>query len=95
MCNTYDCRLPDLSSLWDKTAAASSSTYVEASSDGGTTWATLKSWSNNDHSTWAMQQFSLASYVGKNVKVRFRLAQSGTATADGWYLDDVEIAEAN
>jgi hypothetical protein len=81
--------------FWDKTAAGSNYTYVEASPDGGTTWSQLKNWYNADHSTWMQEQFSLTSYVGKSVMIRFRLAQSGSNTGDGWYVDDVEIREAN
>jgi hypothetical protein len=81
--------------FWDKRAAGYNDTYVEASSDGGTTWSQLAYWGNGDHSTWLMQQLSLSSFVGKKVKIRFRLAQWASYTGDGWYIDDVEIREPN
>jgi hypothetical protein len=84
--------------FWDKRAASSSTTIVEASSDSGTTWSQVACWgscsSAADHSTWLIQQFSLAAFVGKTLMVRFRLAQNYN-TADGWYIDDVEIREAD
>ncbi len=71
--------------------------YVEASSDGGTSWDELVQWHyGSNTSTWSLVQLSLSSYVGERVKVRFRLADNvDTAQADGWYIDDVVIQEAN
>jgi len=68
--------------------------YVEGSSDGGLTWLEIDHWNNVTISTWDVGQFSLSSYAGKKVKLRFRLS-SDTCLADGWYIDDVEIREAN
>jgi hypothetical protein len=83
--------------FWEERAAGDSDAYVEASADGGTTWTQLAAWlyASNDHSTWLMQQASLASFVGKRAMVRFRLAQNGSSPADGWYIDDVEVRETN
>jgi hypothetical protein len=87
--------------FWDKRFANYNTTYVEASPDGGSTWSQLISWTgstgaSSDHSTWLMQQVPLTSFVGKKLKIRFRLDQANTSTAyDGWYIDDVEIREAN
>jgi hypothetical protein len=79
--------------FWHKLAIGGGSGYLDASADGGTTWAVLKTFaSTNNTSVWSLQQVSLASYVGKKTKLRFRLNASGTG--DGWYLDDVEIREA-
>jgi hypothetical protein len=86
---------------WDKLAAGCSSTgsgnsvYVEASSDGGTTWSQLVHTWCSDHSTWLLQQLSLAAFVGENVMIRFRVLQWASYVGDGWYIDDVEIREAN
>ena len=88
--------------FWDKRAANSNLTYVEASSDSGTTWSRLACWGNcdfntptNDHSTWLLEQLSLATFAGKNIMIRFRLQQWANYTGDGWYIDDVEIREAD
>jgi hypothetical protein len=70
--------------------------YVDVSSDGGNTWTILTSFTDaNNTSVWSFQQFSLASYAGKKIKLRFRLVDNTISpTADGWYIDDVEIREA-
>lgn len=71
---------------------------MEASSNLGMTWSEVKRYTIGDStSTWSMQQFSLAGYVGEQVMLRFRLWDDDDGApyvADGWYLDDVEIAEA-
>jgi hypothetical protein len=47
-------------------------------------------------STWSFQQLSLSGYVGKKIKVRFHLWDNSQGSqADGWYLDDIVIQEAN
>jgi hypothetical protein len=80
-------------------------TYVDASTDGGSTWTQLKRFTLTDSTTtWAQVQLSLASVAGKKAKLRFRLVdQAGSGTKDGidptqangWHIDDVEIREAN
>ena len=72
--------------------------FVEASSDSGTTWSQLSQmYCGNNTTTWSFQQLSLSAYVGTKIKIRFRLWDdtSGSCQADGWYLDDIEIREAN
>ena len=70
-------------------------TYVDASTDGGTTWTVLAVYSDaNNTSVWSFQQLSLASYAGKKIKLRFRLVDNTSSpTADGWYIDDIKIRE--
>jgi hypothetical protein len=70
-------------------------TYVDVSTDGGTTWTVLTSFTDaNDTSVWSFQQLSLASYAGQKIRLRFRLVDNTTSpTADGWYLDDIKIRE--
>jgi hypothetical protein len=83
--------------FWHKLDFGSSSdyTYVDASSDGGTTWTLVTKFDNkSDTSVWSFQQLSLAFYAGKRIKLRFRLEASGSTTGDGWHIDDVEIREA-
>jgi hypothetical protein len=74
---------------------ATDATYVDASSDSGTTWTVLAVFScANNTSVWSFQQLSLASYAGQKIKLRFRLVDNtASATADGWYLDDIKIRE--
>jgi hypothetical protein len=71
--------------------------YVEVSSDSGTTWSQLVVMGSvQNTTTWSLQQLSLSAYVGKKIRLRFRLADYNDGNeADGWYIDDVEIREAN
>lgn len=68
--------------------------YAEISTDGGLTWtATLGSW-NYRISTWRFVQIDLSAYKSTHVKIRFRLySDSDGYVGDGWYVDDVKIAE--
>jgi hypothetical protein len=76
-------------------ASESDGTYVDVSSDGGTTWTVLTSYICSSNTTvWSFQQLSLASYAGKKIKLRFRL-NSAYGGTDGWYVDDVEIRETD
>jgi hypothetical protein len=41
--------------------------------------------------TWIDQTANLTPYVGKEIKLRFRLNADGTQQRDGWYVDDIRI----
>ena len=69
--------------------------YVEVSTDGGSSWSDVLATYTGTQSSWTREQLDLAAYVGEaDVRVRFRLVSDGTVNADGWYVDDVAIAEA-
>jgi hypothetical protein len=79
--------------FWHKLAIGGGNSYLDVSTDGGTTWTVVKTLTSADNtSVWSSQQVSLLSYLGKKAKLRFRLNAAGTG--DGWYIDDVEIREA-
>ena len=78
--------------------------YAEASADGGATWATLPgNRTTNDNpflknlgngitgasTTFLRCAFSLGSYAGKQVLVRFRCLTDGAVAEEGLYLDDI------
>ncbi|MEW6428277.1 MAG: PKD domain-containing protein [Thermodesulfobacteriota bacterium] len=67
--------------------------YVEISSNNGTSWTNLATFTNGTLSSWARQEISLRMYTGGTVLVRFRLASNASGTADGWHLDDVFIGD--
>jgi len=70
--------------------------YVEISTDGGWTWSELKSrYSDKYQSTWTLEQINLSDYKTSQVKIRFRLRETGSSESDGWYIDDVEITGIN
>jgi len=68
---------------------------LDISTDGGSTWQTLQSFSQASSSAqnnWVTLSQPLAAFAGKSVKLRFRLQPdqsnlgSGTANYLGWYL---------
>ena len=69
--------------------------YVDASTDGGTTWTELTHYTNTIQSTWTYEQLDLRAYQETPVLIRFRLQDNGDGhyNANGWDIDDVEIRE--
>ncbi len=70
---------------------------IQLSADSGSSWRQVATWTCAQGTTsWSPAQFDLSSYVGKRIKIRFGLQSAGNSTlADGWYIDDVVIQEAN
>ncbi|MCX7721511.1 MAG: immune inhibitor A, partial [Verrucomicrobiae bacterium] len=69
---------------------------VEVSLDGGRSWVIpgLAAYTGST-TTMAREQLDLSPYVGAaNVRIRFRLVTDSSVVMDGWYVDDVLIAEA-
>ena len=66
---------------------------VEASSDNGTTWQPVSSYTGT-LSTWTPQTFDLSNYANgsSQFKIRFRLTSDVSVTADGWYVDDILVS---
>ena len=69
--------------------------YVEASTDGGSSYNPTPVFSiTGNEGDWTRAQADLSSYVGQtDVRIRFRLESDFSIVADGWYIDDVRIAE--
>ncbi len=65
---------------------------VEVSSNNGTTWQTVTSYSGT-LSVWTQVSLDITSFAGgsANLKVRFTLTSDGGTTADGWYVDDIKL----
>jgi hypothetical protein len=85
-------------------ATGSDGIHVQVSMDGGTTWSgDLRAYGSILYyggsypwyvSTWYKEQVDLQAYRGSNVVVRFLCTSGGDAAVDdGWYVDDVAIAE--
>ncbi|GAA5484465.1 hypothetical protein [Haloferula sargassicola] len=71
------------------------SALVEVSDDLGTSWATLASYSAATAPVdWRSVRLSLSDHRVAAVLVRFRLTTDSSATADGWHVDDICIAES-
>ncbi len=82
--------------------------YVEASVDGGSSWASIPgsittqdnpNGQNLGHgitgnsSGWMLAKFSLALFVGQDVMFRFRYVTDGSQNTGGWYIDDIYPVE--
>ncbi len=68
--------------------------YVEVSTDGGSSWDAPVATYTGARVQWVRDQIDLAAYAGyPDVRIRFRLVTDGTVNQDGWYIDDVAIAE--
>jgi carboxypeptidase T len=66
--------------------------YVEASSDGGSTWHQVGP-KYHGYANWQLTELDLSDHVGTaGFKIRFRLVTDTYVTSDGWYVDDVAIA---
>jgi hypothetical protein len=65
---------------------------VEVSGDNGTTWQAVANYSGT-LSTWTPQSFDITDYAGgfSQFKIRFRLTSDASATADGWYVDNIRV----
>ncbi|MDW8310156.1 MAG: immune inhibitor A, partial [Verrucomicrobiales bacterium] len=69
---------------------------VEISTNGGSSWVStpLAAYTGST-TTMAREQLDLSPYAGQsNVRIRFRLVTDSSVVMDGWYVDDVLIAEA-
>ncbi|MBN2564581.1 MAG: carboxypeptidase regulatory-like domain-containing protein [Candidatus Eisenbacteria bacterium] len=65
--------------------------YVEVSTNGGSSWTRLASYSGL-LSEWAEVTLDISDYVGTSgFKVRFILDSDGWIQKDGWYVDDVHV----
>lgn len=78
-----------------KTESGYDFSRVEISTNGGTSWTSLRSVSgtSSGHPAWAPQvSLSLNSYVGQsNVKLRFRFTSDSTVADWGVALDDIVV----
>ena len=65
--------------------------FVEYSTNGGTTWHNLSQYTGA-HPLWSQEKFSLPEIDDQsNVYIRYRLNTDPGVTADGWYIDDVNL----
>jgi alkylated DNA repair dioxygenase AlkB len=72
---------------------AGDSGNVEVSANGGTDWSLLGQFTNGVKE-WSLQRYSLAAYAGQTqVLVRFRLTTNSSGNADGWWIDNIGVAE--
>jgi len=75
--------------------------WVEMSTNRGKTWLILKGYNGAMHAEWTdgsadpgdwfMERISVAAFAGDTVTLRFRMQTNLTGTADGWYIDDINV----
>jgi PKD repeat protein len=66
--------------------------YVEYSTDGGATWVTAASYSNDDQLTWTQVTLPLPALDNQsNARIRFRVKTNAYVQQDGWHVDDVVL----
>jgi len=67
--------------------------YVEYSINGGTTWLPYVAVYDGLQDTWTAQTLDGALMDGhEDIAFRFRFQSDGGVTADGWYIDDVDLS---
>ena len=68
--------------------------YPEYSIDGGSTWQSFYPGGYSGNSGgWLNATFDASALDNQaNVRLRFRLYSDGGVTADGWYVDDVQVS---
>ncbi len=86
---------PVLSFVHHWTFAAGDSGNVEISTDDGSSWTSLAVYTNGTSDGWLRERFDLSAYTSSNeVLVRFRTTTDTSTGADGWYVDDISVAES-
>jgi hypothetical protein len=65
--------------------------YLDIAEDGG-------AWVEQDSFTgatldWTLKRYDLSAYTGGNVAVRFRFSSNTYTSLEGFYLDDISVAE--
>ena len=84
-------------SFWHKYALETDADYgyVEVSRDEGINWTKLAFVTGNQPD-WGQVKIDLSEYAGiGNLMIRFRLTSNASVAYDGWYIDDVEVKEAD
>ena len=64
--------------------------WLDISTDGGSTWSTLRNQTSDDPSGGTVETEDLAAYLGQTVVLRWRYL-AGSSTAWYWHIDDVAL----
>lgn len=63
--------------------------YVEI--DNGSGWWQTLTEINGIQSSWMQDSYSLSTYNGQTVRIRFRFISDYSTAQEGWYVDDIRI----
>jgi hypothetical protein len=81
-------------SFWNRVSLESGYDFgnVEVSSNNGTTWQTVTSYTGNN-TTWTLQSFDITSYANSATQllIRFRLTSDANTQSSGWWVDDIKL----
>ncbi len=64
----------------------------QISTNGGASWTDLMTHYAGSSGAWGQRDLDLASYSG-SILIRFHFTTDGSVTAEGWYVDDIEISK--
>ncbi len=68
---------------------------AEISTNLGGSWTTLASFGPGQTSGWRQERIPLTAWIGQNsVLIRFRMSSDANHNAEGWFIDDISVAEA-
>ncbi len=67
--------------------------FVDVSSNNGSTWQRIASFSGLDSASWKLQSFDISSLVNgsTNMLIRFRDSTDTSLNWDGWYIDNINV----
>jgi hypothetical protein len=68
--------------------------YVYVSTDGED-WDSLGSSFSGEQPEWVEMTYDLSDYAGLSVYIRFRLDTNSSVTDEGWYVDDISVADGD
>jgi RHS repeat-associated protein len=89
-----DAKRPELTFFSSISAASDSAFNVEVTTDGGTTWEVLKTYTSSHNRTdWVLYRIPLDAHKGEDIRIRFRAVQGSSWTKDQWLVDDVRLGE--
>ncbi len=93
--------LEDVSPNMDVTLRFAEWFELESGHDFGSVWVTTDFGDNwirlnrrSGSSDWRITESDLTSFVGQEIVIAFQLVSDGSVTGDGWYVDAVEIVQA-
>lgn len=67
--------------------------FVDISTDGGSNYTTIY-YLTGSKGEWSEAEIDLTDYRGQVAILRFRLNTGASGQADGWHIDDIQIAES-
>ena len=78
---------------WLQTESCCDYAYYQISTDGGSSWSNLGDERGDVYTStgYGEVSFSLDSYIGQTILIRFYLTMDGSVNRPGWYIDDVSI----